>query len=65
MWGMLLSSGTGFALDTLLSSATSVLTWFVTSLGSILTFFTSNTALLVWFLVSLAGAAFVFFRKLL
>lgn len=64
MWGMLLSGDTGFALDTLLTSATSVLTWFVTSLGSVLDFFTSNTALLIWFLVSLAGAAFVFFRKL-
>lgn len=54
----------GFDLSYLLESATTVLTWFITSLGSILTFFTANTALLIWFLVSLAGAAFVFFRKL-
>lgn len=64
MPGILLTSDGGFALETLLTSATSVLTWFITSLGSVLTFFTSNTALLIWFLVSLAGAAFVFFRKL-
>lgn len=59
-----LADATPFGLETLLQSATNVLTWFITSLGSILTFFTSNTALLVWFLVSLVGAGFVFFRKL-
>lgn len=53
-----------FALDTLLQSASTVLTWFITSFGSMLTFFTQNTALLIWFLVSLVGAGFVFFRKL-
>lgn len=60
-----LLTGTGFELATLLESASSVLTWFITSLGSILTFMTTNSALLIWFLVSLAGAAFVFFRKLI
>lgn len=63
--GVLMSTASSFSLETLLSSATSVLTWFISSLGSVLNFFTSNTALLIWFLVSLAGAAFVFFRKLL
>ena len=61
---MIYLSGTGFELGSLMDSATQVLQWFITSLGSILTFFTSNTALLVWFLVSLVGAGFVFFRKL-
>lgn len=61
---MIYLTETPFALDALLQSATAVLTWFITSLGSILAFFTSNTALLVWFLVSLVGAGFVFFRKL-
>lgn len=61
--GILMTSG-GFTLESLLSSGTSVLTWFITSIGTVLSFFTENTALLIWFLVSLAGAAFVFFRKL-
>lgn len=61
---MVFLTETGFGLSSLLESATTVLTWFITSLGSILTFFTANTALLIWFLVALAGAAFVFFRKL-
>lgn len=61
---MVFLTDAGFGLDTLLQSATTVLTWFITSIGSILSFFTANTALLVWFLVSLAGVAFVFFRKL-
>ena len=64
MYGIL-ATGTGFTLETLLTSATSVLTWFITSMGSILNFFTTNTAFLIWFLVSLGGAAFVFFKKLL
>lgn len=63
MYGILMTES-GFALSNLLESGTSILTWFITSMGSILNFFTTNTALLVWFLVSLAGAAFVFFRKL-
>lgn len=58
-------TATGFDLATLLEAGTTVLTWFITSMGNILTFFTSNTALLVWFLVALAGSAFVFFRKLI
>lgn len=62
--GMLLTEATTFGLDTLLQSASTVLTWFITSFGSILSFFMQNTALFIWFLVSLAGGAFVFFRKL-
>ena len=61
---MMYLTSAGFDLATLLQSGTEVLTWFITSIGSILTFFTSNTALLIWFLVALAGSAFVFFRKL-
>lgn len=61
---MIYLTDAGFGLANLLESATTVLSWFITSLGSILSFFTSNTALLVWFLVSLVGAGFVFFRRL-
>lgn len=62
--GILLAEASSFGLDTLLQSATTVLTWFISSFGSILSFFMENTALFIWFLVSLAGGAFVFFRKL-
>lgn len=61
---MIYLTDASFGLSSLLESATTVLTWFITSLGSILNFFTANTALLIWFLVSLVGAGFVFFRKL-
>ena len=63
--GILMSTTGSFSLDTFLTQATSVLTWFLSSLGSVLNFFTSNTALLLWFLVPIVGAAFVYFRKLL
>ena len=63
--GALLTSGGAFQLSTLLESATSVLTWFLSSFGSIMTFFTEHTALLAWLVVSLVGAALVYFRKLI
>lgn len=64
MFGILMTSDTAFQLDTILSSATSVLTWMLTSLGSILTFFVNNPGLLVWLVASVCGLAFVYFRKL-
>lgn len=60
-----LLTATSFQLSTLLESATSVLNWFLTSFGSIMSFFTENTALLAWLVVSLVGAALVYFRKLI
>ena len=63
--GALLTASTSFQLETLLSSATSVLTWFLTSFGSIMSFFTEHTALLAWLVVSLVGSALVYFRKLI
>lgn len=64
MYGILATGSTAFQLDTILSSATSVLTWMLTSLGSILTFFVNNPGLLVWLVASVCGLAFVYFRKL-
>lgn len=63
--GALLTAESSFQLSTLLESATSVLTWFLTSFGSIMSFFTEHTALLAWLVVSLVGAALVYFRKLI
>ena len=54
----------GLSLETLLGYGTSVLTWFLTSFGSILKFFMDNPGLLIWFFVSLAGVGLVFFKKL-
>ena len=43
----------------LLQSATQVLTWFITSMGSILDFILDNPAVLLLFLILLVGAAFL------
>ena len=65
MYGIMLTGDTtAFQLDTILQSATTVLTWMLTSLGSILTFFVNNPGLLVWLVASVCGLAFVYFRKL-
>lgn len=41
----------------LLQSATQVLTWFITSMGSVLDFVLENPAVLMLFLILLVGAA--------
>lgn len=41
----------------LLESATEVLTWFITSMGSVLDFILDNPAVLMLFMVLLIGAA--------
>lgn len=64
MYGLLLTSQTGLQLDTFLGYGTSVLQWFITSLGSIISFFVQNPALLIWPIVALAGVCFVYFKKL-
>lgn len=56
--------GAAFTLASLLESGSSVLTWFISSMTSILNFMTTNTALMIWLFVSLIGAAFIFLRKL-
>lgn len=43
-------------LSGLLESATDVLTWFITSMGSLLEFILDNPAILMMFLILLAGA---------
>lgn len=43
--------------------ATDVLTWMITSFGSIITFMLANPICFVWLIVSLIGAVFVFLRK--
>lgn len=56
MFAFLTSGSTG-SLSDILSAATEMLTWFVTSMGSILTFITGHPIVLVMFLILLCGAA--------
>lgn len=46
-------------LDTFLGYATTILTWMLTSFGSIIAFFVENPALFVWFILAIVGAAFI------
>lgn len=62
--GMLLS-GTGLQLETITSAGTALLTWLLTSFGSIFNFFLENPGLFLWLVVSLVGTALVYFRKLI
>ncbi len=41
----------------LLSSASDVLTWFITSMGELLSFILENPAILMMFLILIAGSA--------
>lgn len=51
------------SLGDLLQNATDMLAWFITSMGTIVTFITSNPIVLVMFLIMLSGAAVgMFFR---
>lgn len=48
----------------LLQSATEVLTWLITGMGSIVTFVVDNPLILMMFMVFLAGTAVAFFLRL-
>lgn len=60
-----LLSATGYQLETLTNAATSVLTWLLSSFGSIIGFMLENPALLVTFILGLVGTALVYFRNLI
>lgn len=51
------SGGSSSSLSGILSSATEMLTWFITSMGSLLTFIFANPVILVMFLIVLSGSA--------
>lgn len=51
---MLLASEAG-TISGLLKMATELLTWLITSMGSVITFITSNPIILIMLLVSLCG----------
>ena len=50
-------AGSTSGMSTILSEATEVLTWFITSMGSLITFIQANPVILVLFMVALVGSA--------
>lgn len=57
LFTVLASGGSSSSLTGILSSATEMLTWFITSMGSLLTFVFANPVILVMFLITLSGSA--------
>lgn len=57
MFHVLLSGGTS-DLSGVTSLATELLTWVITSMGSLLTFIRSNPEIMIWFIVAIVGFAF-------
>lgn len=51
-------------ISTVLSSATSVVTWIISAMGSYLGFITSNPIILILFLILLAGAGIGFLFRI-
>lgn len=51
-------------ISTVLSSATSVVTWIISAMGSYLGFITNNPIILVMFLILLAGAGIGFLFRI-
>lgn len=62
LFPILATTSTGFT--DILSHATEVLTWFITSMGSIVTFILANPLVLMMFMVLLSGAAIAMFMRL-
>lgn len=54
---VLASTTTSGSLSQILEAATSLLTWFITSMGNILNFVTDNPVVLMMFLILLVGSA--------
>jgi len=59
----LLTSASGSLAD-LLSSATEMFTWFITSMGSLVTFIVGHPIILVMFLILLCGAVVGMFMRI-
>jgi len=54
----------GTALTDLLASAGEMFTWFLTQMGSLITFITSNPIILIMFLILLCGAVVGMFMRI-
>lgn len=57
MHGALLTGSDAGSLASILSAATQMLTWFITSMGSILNFIIDNPVCLMLFLILIVGSA--------
>lgn len=53
----MLTAGDSGSLSAILEAATSLLTWFITSMGNVLGFVTDNPVVLMMFLILLVGSA--------
>lgn len=53
----MLTAGDSGSLTAILEAATSLLTWFITSMGNVLGFVTDNPVVLMMFLILLVGSA--------
>lgn len=65
MGTMLLASSTSADISTFTGFATSVLTWLITSFGSLLTFMLANPICFVGLILSLIGSACVYLRAII
>lgn len=54
---ILVGTSTPTTMQSILSTATEVLTWFTTSMASLLTFITENPVVLLGFMIFIVGAA--------
>lgn len=59
-----LTSSDASSLAGLLEAATQMFQWFITSMGSLITFITSNPIILVMFLILLSGAVVGMFMRI-
>lgn len=57
-------TSTAGSLADILSAATEMFTWFITSMGSLITFIVSNPVVLVMFLILLCGAVVGMFTRI-
>lgn len=64
MNGILLTAASGAAdISTFLEHATSVLTWMLSSFGSIVTFLMTNPIAVIGIILGLIGTAFIYLRS--
>ena len=63
LYPMLLTSNAG-SFTSILSDATEVFTWFITSMGSLITFILANPLILMMFMILLSGAVIAMFLRL-
>lgn len=60
----LLTESSGQSLQDVLSMATELLTWVITSMGSILTFITQNPVILIFLIITIVGFAVGFLMRI-